>query len=140
MAAGTGPARKSPAAPRGLPSHWLYYNGRVKQGIGGSTPSVGIIANMKASLVLRTETEIERGLRAEAVVWRVPVPVRGSQHFYKYRVALIDEGVCVLRYDNEAGKGDHKHIGDVEFTYEFSTVQKLGEDFLNDVAEYRRRR
>lgn len=26
------------------------------------------------------------------------------------------DGNCVLRYDNEAGKGDHKHIGDDERT------------------------
>jgi Family of unknown function (DUF6516) len=46
------------------------------------------------------------------VVWRVPEPVRGSRHGFKYRLALVSEETCVLRYDNEAGKGEHKHVGD----------------------------
>ena len=33
---------------------------------------------------------------------RAPMMASG----YKYRMALIEAGVCVLRYDNEAGKGD----------------------------------
>ena len=50
------------------------------------------------------------------VVWEVPKPKRGSAHSFKYRLALISDGVCMLRYDNEAGKGDHKHIGRREAT------------------------
>ena len=44
----------------------------------------------------------------EIVVWRVDRPVRGSMHRFKYRLALVADLVCVLRYDNEAGKGDHR--------------------------------
>lgn len=50
----------------------------------------------------------------ELVIWRVPDPVRGSAHGLEYRLALVVDGVCVLRYDNEAGKGDHKHVGERE--------------------------
>ena len=46
----------------------------------------------------------------EIVVWRLDRPVRGSIHRFKYRLALVADSVRVLRYDNEAGKGDHRHI------------------------------
>jgi hypothetical protein len=47
----------------------------------------------------------------EVVIRRVPVPVTGSLHRFKYRLALVSEGLCVMRYDDEAGKEDHKHLG-----------------------------
>ena len=66
---------------------------------------------------------------AELVVWRVPVAVRGSAHRFRYRLALVVKGECVLRYDNEAGKGDHRHVGDVERRYRFTTPERLLTDF-----------
>lgn len=42
-------------------------------------------------------------------------------------------GQCVLRYDNEAGKGDHKHLNGREFAYRFTSVQTLLIDFWRDV-------
>ena len=75
---------------------------------------------------------------AELVVWRVPAAVRGSTHAYRYRIALVVDGECVLRYDNEAGKGDHKHLGDAERRYRFTTPEKLLDDFWADVDKWRR--
>ncbi|WP_371135272.1 DUF6516 family protein [Tabrizicola sp.] len=43
----------------------------------------------------------------------------------------------MLRYDNEAGKGDHRHIGGVETAYAFTTPAKLMVDFWNDVDQWR---
>ena len=74
---------------------------------------------------------------AELRVWRVPQPVRGSSHDLKYALAYVVAGVCVLRYDNEAGKGDHRHIGQVETAYTFTTPAKLLADFWNDVDQWR---
>jgi len=34
----------------------------------------------------------------------------GSVHSFKYRLAHVVRGVCVLRDDNEAGRGDHRHV------------------------------
>jgi hypothetical protein len=48
----------------------------------------------------------------EMVVWRLPRSQAGSTHRLKYRLAFVVDGVCVLRYDNESDKGDHKHVGD----------------------------
>lgn len=75
----------------------------------------------------------------ELVIWRLPRTLFGSAHPYKYRLALVSRGVCVLRYDNEAGKGDHKHVGEVETDYAFNGLDQLRADFLNDVKQWRQR-
>jgi len=91
---------------------------------------------MKATLIARDRRIYRDGVFSEIVVWLVPEPVRGSAHLFKYSLALIDEGVCVLRYDNEAGKGDHRHIGDSESPYAFSTLEVLLRDFEADIRGY----
>ncbi len=59
-----------------------------------------------------------------------------SAHRYKYRLALADQRECVLRYDNESGKGDHRQIGWQEQAYQFSSIEKLLEDFDADTRAY----
>lgn len=73
----------------------------------------------------------------EVVVWDLPGTVRGAGHRFKYRLAYVVEGQCVLRYDNESGKGDHRHFGDTEEPYVFVSVDQLLEDFLADVARWK---
>jgi hypothetical protein len=34
-------------------------------------------------------------------------------------LAFVARDICVLRYDNEAGKGDHVHIGNRERAFHF---------------------
>ena len=67
---------------------------------------------------------------AELRVWRVPAPVRGSAHAYKYSLSYVVAGECVLRYDNEAGKGDHRHVAGREEPCRFATPEKLFGGFL----------
>ncbi len=62
---------------------------------------------------------------------------RGSGHSFKYRLALVSEGICILRYDNEAGKGDHKHKDGREVPYRFSDLDALQVDFWTDVESWR---
>ena len=76
---------------------------------------------------------------AEIVIWRVPVSVQGSTHDFKYRLALIVDEVCVLRFDNEVGKGDHKHVGEVEEPYDFVSFDRLIEDFWQAVEDWKAR-
>jgi len=92
---------------------------------------------MKATRLLRERRVISEGAFVEWVVWQVPSPVPGSAHAFKYRLAFIVNGVCVLRYDNEIGKGDHKHIGKEQMPYIFTTPAQLLEDFWNDVDRWR---
>lgn len=70
---------------------------------------------------------------ADIVVWKVPAPVPGSKHLYKYRLAFVVAGDCVLRYDNEAGKGDHRHLRGKESNYSFRSIEQLLMDFNAEV-------
>jgi hypothetical protein len=45
----------------------------------------------------------------------------------------------LLGYDNERGKGDHRHRRGIEEPHRFTTVEQLVRDFLEDVAEERER-
>lgn len=90
---------------------------------------------MPAELLLDERHVLGEAAFAELVVWRVPAPVRGSQHELRYRLALVVDGECVLRYDNEAGKGDHRHVGKKEYEYRFDSAERLIADFWADVEE-----
>lgn len=92
---------------------------------------------MKATLLLQERIAVGPDAFAASLIWKVPGPVRGSTHLYKYSLAYVVRQVCVLRYDNESGKGDHKHIGDVEMPYIFSTPEQLLADFWSDVDNWR---
>lgn len=95
-----------------------------------------MISNMKATELISTRIAYSEAAFAELVLWRLPEPVGGSAHEFKYRLAYVVAGVCVLRYDNEAGKGDHRHFGGEEKVYEFSTPEQLLADFQNDIARW----
>ena len=95
---------------------------------------------MRAEVLHHERHVLAEDVFVEIVVWRVPRPVRGSAHRLKYRLALVASGECVLRYDNDAGKGDHRHLGAVETAYEFESYQRLLSDFWADVESWRRRR
>jgi hypothetical protein len=88
---------------------------------------------MKAQQLLNERVPQGEVAFAELRIYRVPSPVPGSLHLLKYSLALIAHGVCVLRYDNEAGKGDHRHLGDIETQYDFTTPSALIADFWRDV-------
>jgi hypothetical protein len=94
------------------------------------------MSNMSAVELLRTRVVYSEAAFAELVLWQVPKPLQGSAHRYKYRLAYVARGECVLRYDNEAGKGDHRHYDDVESPYEFSTPEQLIADFQRDIARW----
>jgi len=92
---------------------------------------------MKAVRIAAERVRLSPALFAELVIWRVPTPVPGSAHPYKYSLVLIHENQCVLRYDNERGKGDHRHRAGVEDRLEFSTLKNLLLNFWADVARWR---
>jgi len=92
---------------------------------------------MDASLLLNERHTISETAFVELVVWRLPMPLPENCHSFKYRLALVVNGSCVLRYDNESGKGDHKHLGRDENPYAFTTPKALLIDFWNDVDTWR---
>ena len=92
---------------------------------------------MKATLLLRERHVLTERSFAELVVWRVWGSIPGSLHSFKYRLAYVVGGVCVLRYDNEVGKGDHRHAGAQETPYSFVSPERLLADFWRDIDEWR---
>lgn len=91
---------------------------------------------MDAELLMRRRTTIADGVFAELVVWRVPTPLPGSSHSYKYRLALVADRICVLRFDNEAGKGDHIHRLSRQFDYHFVDLDTLLGDFYQETERW----
>jgi Family of unknown function (DUF6516) len=92
---------------------------------------------MKAGDLVRTRIVYSETAFAELVLWQVPKPVAGSKHLFKYRLAFVVNGICVLRYDNEPGKGDHRHFNNQENPYTFTTPDKLIADFQNDISRWK---
>lgn len=70
-------------------------------------------------------------------VFKVPARVPGSTHNMKYSLAYVVDGVCVLRFDNESGKGDHIHRGGREALYAFTSLEQLLADFWAAVDNWR---
>ena len=67
---------------------------------------------MKATLILRERTT-RKGVIVEMVIWQLPQPASLERsHGLKYRLFAGRDEECLVRYDNESGKGDHVHYGD----------------------------
>ena len=91
---------------------------------------------MSAIALIRRRIVLAADAFAEIVVWRVSTPLPASAHVFRYRLAYIVKGKCVLRYDNERGKGDHRHIDDQETPYTFSSPDQLMQDFMADIGRW----
>lgn len=89
---------------------------------------------MPAELIQKERFDLADDRFIDLAVWKLPAPLPGSAHPYKYRLALVVKDICVLRYDNEAGKGDHKHLGSREIPYQFTDLKRLTQDFWADVS------
>lgn len=92
---------------------------------------------MQAIRLLSYRQRLTETLFKEVRVWRLPRPLPGSGHPFKYSMALVNNGKCVLRYDNERGKGDHRHVGNDEQPLEFVTLTQLLIDFDGDIRRWR---
>lgn len=93
---------------------------------------------MRAELVIRRRLVFGEQDFAELVVWRVPVPVPPTSHGFKYRLVYIVDGVRVVGFDNERGKGDHRHDGAEERPYRFKNVARLLGDFVEAIEAWRK--
>ncbi|UTV80121.1 DUF6516 family protein [Acidithiobacillus sp. YTS05] len=91
---------------------------------------------MKARKLVVRRVVLSESSFAEIVVWHVPEAVSGSMHLFKYRLAYVVNGNCVLRFDNEAGKGDHLHVSGTEKPYRFSSPRQLLADFFEEIARW----
>lgn len=92
-----------------------------------------------AQPVLSYRRDLPNGDIIQVVVWFLSEPLPGSLHPYKYRLHYqAADGAEYIRYDNERGKGDHRHIAGVEEPYHFESVKKLAQDFYAAIKQCRR--
>ena len=91
---------------------------------------------MKANALIHRRVVLAKDAFAEVIVLRVEQSVPPSKHDFRYRLGYVVAGECVLRYDNEGGKGDHRHVGSVETPYAFTTPDQLMADFSADIKRW----
>ena len=92
---------------------------------------------MTAQLITAIKNINPDGSILEIVIWKVPKPVPPTEHGYKYRAVYVVDGVRIVGFDNERGKGDHCHIDGKEIPYAFKGVDQLLEDFIAAVETRR---
>lgn len=92
---------------------------------------------MKATCIFYDRKDYSDGAIAELTIWQVPKPVLGSVHGLKYSLFYGYSGQRLVGYDNERGKGDHRHIEGREEPYTFTTVEALIADFVAEVRKFR---
>lgn len=90
----------------------------------------------KAKILINRRVVLDDGSMIQAVVWELPEPLPRSEHRYKYRFYYGKSGRALVRYDNERGKGDHRHYPEGDAPYIFTNLDALYRDFLRDVERY----
>ena len=107
------------------------------RGVLTTDANVVTFANVPAQLITRFKDVTPDGAILEVVIWKVPKPVPPADHGYKYSAVYVVDGVRIVGFDNERGKGDHCHLDGGEVPYTFTGVDQLIEDFIAAVAARR---
>ena len=92
---------------------------------------------MKAVRLFHDKATLPDGSIVELSIWRIPSADSERPHGLKYSLYFGRGGTRIVGYDNERGKGDHKHVDGRESRYRFVSVEKLISDFLSDVERAR---
>ncbi len=92
---------------------------------------------MSARLLFRDKYVYEDGAIRELVIWGLAQADQERPHGLKYSLFYGYPGKCLVRYDNERGKSDHRHVGDQEERYDFVSVEQLIRDFRKDIERLR---
>ena len=91
----------------------------------------------KATLLFEDRMEYPDGAILEMRIWRLPEHNEERPYGLKYSLFYGFNGKRIIGYDNERGKGDHRHYREKEEPYVFSTAKRLMTDFLGDVNRER---
>jgi hypothetical protein len=91
----------------------------------------------QAELLIQKKALYADGAIHEVVVWRLPTATAERPHGLKYRCYYGHHGERLVGYDNERGKGDHRHLRDIETPYRFVSIEQLMADFFADIEEVR---
>ncbi|MCQ8784353.1 toxin-antitoxin system TumE family protein [Mangrovibrevibacter kandeliae] len=90
---------------------------------------------MRARLLFDTKENLADGLIMQIRVWQLPEPTPERPHALKYSLFYGRSGERIIGYDNERGKGDHRHYRDREEPYVFVGIAELIRDFRRDVMK-----
>lgn len=92
---------------------------------------------MEAKLLFTDKFIYKDGAIREMVIWRLPKDDTERPHGLKYSLYYGFPNQCLVRYDNERGKGDHRHYDDQEEAYTFISIRQLVADFKTDIEQLR---
>ena len=93
----------------------------------------------RAILLFRAKKIYPDGSIKEMVIWQLPKVSPERPHGLKYRLYYgTADDTCLVRYDNEAGRGDHRHVADREETYQFQDIESLVADLQRDIDRAKR--
>jgi hypothetical protein len=92
---------------------------------------------MPSKKLVDNRVDFADGTIRQMVIWELSSPVEGSSHPYKYRLFFGVPGKRLIGYDNERGKGDHRHIEGREEPYRFRGIEQLVLDFWDDIDRWR---
>ena len=94
---------------------------------------------MRAKLIYHEKFIYADGAIREMVLWKLPNKTSDKPHGLKYRLYYgLSDGACIVRYDNESGKGNHRRIKGKEKSYQFKDVETLVADFLEEIEKARK--
>ena len=90
----------------------------------------------RATLLLDFKAE-QGELLVQMILWRLPRATKDRPHGLKYRLYMGRAGRTMVRYDNETGKGDHRHVGldECETPCRFTSMEKLLADFREECRQ-----
>ena len=93
---------------------------------------------MKVTLLLHDKFVYADGAIREMVLRQLPAADAERPHGLEYRLHYGKLGERLIGYDNERDKGNRRHHRDHEGPYPFESVEKLVQDFRNDIERERR--
>lgn len=91
----------------------------------------------RATLIYHDTARFVDGAVVEMKIWKIPIRAAERPHGLKYSLYYGKGGHRIVGYDNESGKGDHRHLRNKELHYQFVDVETLIADFLRDVQRER---
>jgi hypothetical protein len=94
---------------------------------------------MAADPIVDLKRVLDDGSIVQIRIWRLPRRSAERPHGLKYSLFYGRAGQRIVGYDNETGKGDHRHYGRRELPYRFVSLEQLIEDFWSDVSQERKK-
>jgi hypothetical protein len=88
-----------------------------------------------ATLIRHRKLDLNDGAIIEIKIWRLPFSTIERPHGLKYSLFYGRKGERIIGYDNEAGKGDHRHYRTKEEKCQFISLEQLILDFELDVKK-----